>query len=332
MEITMSRRPLIIDCDPGIDDAQAIMLCQGSDQFDIVGITSVSGNVSLENASRNAAYVADLLGLECPVAQGAARPLIFEMPKNSNYGSSGMGSVDMPENSRPYYSKPAWELIYEKAKENEGKLEILAIGPLTNLAIAVLKYPRLTEYVRRIVIMGGSVRAGNVTPYAEFNIYQDPFAASVVFEAGFKSIIMVGLEACETAYLTDEEARTASDFDGVAGTFLRTLIDDCRQLKERLFTDNTGDYKQRFEGRNIAYDASAAAVLIVPSIAKIEPYYVICETQSGLSYGQTIVDWNNRFNSHPNVNVTLEIDRDMFSQLFIACMGNLAEGEDEVYE
>ena len=159
-----------------------------------------------------------------------------------------------------------------------------------------------------------------------------PFAASVVFEAGFKNIIMVGLEACESAYLTEEEAQTVSGFEGPVGSFLRTLIDDCRQLKERLFSDYTGEYRERFEGRNIAYDASAAAVLIVPSIAKIEPYYVICETQSGLSYGQTIVDWNNRFNSHPNVNVTLDIDRDMFSQLFIACMGNLTGGEEEVYE
>lgn len=327
----MSRRPLIIDCDPGIDDAQAIMLCKGSDQFDILGITSVSGNVPLETASRNAAYVADLLGLDCPVAQGAARPLIFEMPKSSSYGSSGMGSVNMPENSRPYYSKPAWELIYEKAKENEGSLEILAIGPLTNLAIAVLKYPRLTEYVRRIVIMGGAVKAGNVTPYAEFNIYQDPFAASVVLEAGFKSIIMVGLEACEAAYLTDEEAKMAGNCGGAEGEFLRTIIEDCKQLKERMYGDYTSEYKERFEGRNVAYDASAAAVLIVPTIAKIDPYYVICETQSGLSYGQTIVDWNNRFNSHPNVNVTLDIDRDMYSQLFIACMGNLNEGEAEEY-
>jgi len=323
----MAKRPLFIDCDPGIDDLQAIMMAKGSDQFDIVGIAAVAGNVSLKETGRNAYYIKELLGIDCPVALGADKPMVFEMPRESVHGAGGLGGIDVPEPSGAFAEELGWELLWRCAREYEGKLEIFAIGPLTNIAIAVLKYPQITDYVKRIVIMGGAARSGNVTPYAEFNCYQDPFAMSVVLEAGFRNLTIVDLDACNSAYLTDAEADDLINIPEF-GPILDTVIRFRRKGKRANIDKMTEEQKARVLDRNVACDAAAAAVLITPSVAEIDPYFIICETQSGLNYGQTIVDWTNRFNKHPNANLVLRIDKDKYYQLYTACMNNLSERSD----
>ncbi len=324
----MANRPLIIDCDPGVDDLQAIFMARGSEQFDILGITAVAGNVPLEATGANALYIAKLLGLGCPVALGAARPMVFEMPREASHGAGGLGGMEVPR-EQGFYKKPAWELIYEKAVECAGKLELLAVGPLTNIAIAVLKYPQLADLIKRVVVMGGSATAGNVSPYAEFNAYQDPFAMSVVLEAGFKNLVLVDLDACHTAYLTDAEAKSAWALGDPVGGALKKVITFRQQTRRANLDSMTPEQREKVLDRNVACDAAAAAVLIAPSIAELDSFFVICETQSGLNYGQTVVDWTNRFNRHPNAIFTLKIDRDKYAQLYLACMTNLAERSKE---
>lgn len=325
----MPKRPVIIDCDPGIDDATAIMMMQASGRFDIKGITAVHGNVSLSHTANNALYLADLYGIDCPVAKGASRAMLISLPKAENiHGGNGLGGFQHPIPDRPFYPKPAWELIWEKAQECEGELEIFAIGPLTNIAIAALKYPMLRELVSKVVIMGGAAHAGNASPYAEFNIWQDPHAASVVFDLGFKSLTMVDLDCCYTGYMTDAEA----DKMLILKSKLGPLYEKMRYFKRRLNKDMAKEKEGGEEfapGKNVYCDAVAAAIAIDSGIAVLQPYHVFCETQSVLNFGQTVVDWNSRFNQRPNVLLARSVDRDRFVEMFFDSF-NYYDGERTV--
>ncbi len=312
----MGKRPIIIDTDPGVDDATAIMMVQASGRFDIEGITAVHGNVPLEHTANNALYLSDLYGIDCPVAIGAHRAMLVSLPKAEDvHGGNGLGGFQYRRPDKKFYHKPAWELIYEKAVEFDGELELFAIGPLTNIAIAVLKYPRLRDLIKNIVIMAGAAHAGNVSPYAEFNVWQDPQAASVVLDFGFKSLTMVDLDCCYTGYLTDQEA----DRMLILKTKLGPLYEAMRYFKRKFQRELAKQYtgiKEFAEGKNVYCDAVAAAVLIDPEIAVLEPYRVFCETQSVLNFGQTVVDWNCRFNQRPNVMLARSVDRDRFASMF----------------
>lgn len=190
------RIPIIIDTDPGVDDIIAIMLAAATDSLDIVGITPVDGNVPAEYTFRNALDLRDFLGLTCPVAKGAQTQLVKPFPRRRDsrtHGSTGTGAVVLPAAKGGYSELAAWDFIYETAKQYDGQLQIVAVGPLTNLARMLQKYPDAGQYIKEIDIMGGGVGIGNVTPYAEFNFWVDPPAAKVVFESGIP-IVMAGLD------------------------------------------------------------------------------------------------------------------------------------------
>lgn len=312
----MDKRPVIIDTDPGIDDAMAIMMMQASGRFDIKGITAVHGNVTLEHTADNALYLSELYNIDCPVALGARRALIVSFSNAKEiHGSNGLGGFRYNRPQKSFYHKKAWELIYETALACEGELEIFAIGPLTNIAIAALKYPRLKELVKNVVIMGGAAHSGNVSPYAEFNIRQDPHAASVVLDFGFKNLTMVDLDCCYGAYLTDQQADRLLILKSPIGPLFESIRFFQRKSLRELAEKNAG-MKEFANDKNVFCDAAAAAVMIEPDIAKFESYHVFCEAQSLLNFGQTVVDWSGRFNQKPNAALARSLDRDWFCKMF----------------
>jgi inosine-uridine nucleoside N-ribohydrolase len=199
----MMKHTIIIDCDPGIDDALAIMMALAApDELDIAGITTVGGNVGVAETTRNALALAALSGRRVPVARGADHPLVVEKSRAvSVHGADGLGGVKLPEPAWAVEEASAWEFIRDAADRLDGRLELVAIGPLTNVAIALAAYPRLARTIRAIHMMGGSAGLGNVTPAAEFNTYVDPHAAAAVFQSGIP-IVMYGLDVTSRAALT----------------------------------------------------------------------------------------------------------------------------------
>ena len=217
----MKKRPFIIDCDTGTDDAIAIIAALCSPQVEVKAITSVNGNVNHGYTSRNNLDLVEYLGLDLPVAKGAVQPMMsgFVQVETTDltHGRTGMGDLELPRASRSRFDgRIASQLIYDTAVELEGELELLVIGPMTNIAVALLQYPDLPGLVKHIWFMGGAARGGNVTPTAEFNIWADPEAAQVVIRSGIP-MTMVGLDVTEKAIMVEEDAqklRTAGTREG----------------------------------------------------------------------------------------------------------------------
>ncbi|MBR1539910.1 MAG: nucleoside hydrolase [Clostridia bacterium] len=197
---------IIIDTDPGVDDVVAILFAVKSRQFDILGITTVNGNCSLENATRNALKTLEMAGENnIPVYAGMDKALAFEGSDASHvHGTNGLGGVNVSDPIRKPEEDNAIDFLIKTVNENPGQITIVPIGPLTNIAKAVLKDANFAKNVKRLVIMGGSSERGNITPTAEFNFYKDPDAAKIVYEAGFKEIITVGLNVTRKVVLNSK--------------------------------------------------------------------------------------------------------------------------------
>ncbi|MBU5420746.1 nucleoside hydrolase [Acetanaerobacterium sp. MSJ-12] len=296
----MKKIPVIIDCDPGTDDAFAIALAKASGRLDIRALTPVSGNVGLEHTAPNALALNDYLGLGAPVGKGAARPMIKERVINpATHGENGLGEVELPAPRCTFEEDPAWDVIYREAVAQKGELEIAAIGPLTNIAITLLKYPDIKPLIKRITMMGGAWGVGNSTPYAEFNIWIDPHACDVVFKSGIP-ITMVGLDATRQTFFTAEEMDRLLAPDCAISPLLRGIWEYTRAQKAR-------------EGREsgiILHDALAIAALYCPEVIRTEPYFATCEVRGSLTEGQTVVDLPNRWKKEPNVDVAMSADKE----------------------
>ena len=191
----MEKRPFIIDCDTGTDDAIAILAALGSDAIRVRALTSVNGNVNENFTSRNNRDLVGYLGADVEVARGAKIPFYPRAGYyDATHGSEGLGDVTLPSAENvPFTKETAPELIRRIAEEEEGRLELLVVGPMTNIAIALSMYPELKEKIRHIWFMGGAALGGNMTPTAEFNIWVDPVAAKLVIASGIP-MTMVGLD------------------------------------------------------------------------------------------------------------------------------------------
>jgi len=180
----MTKIPLIIDTDPGVDDTIALIMSLAYEGFDLIGLTTVGGNVSLEYTSANANNIVALTGRDVPVIKGANKPLKKELVTASHiHGINGMGSIKLEDSSRGFMDVEVEDFIYKEALKHSGEIRILTLGPLTNIAKAMLKYPDLEQHIHSIVSMGGAMGVGNVTPAAEYNIYADPDSAKIVFDS-----------------------------------------------------------------------------------------------------------------------------------------------------
>ena len=299
-----SSRPVVIDCDPGNDDALAILMVAASPEVRLCGISTVAGNVPAERTAANGLALASWLGLDVPVTKGAY-PLVkpYEPLDPSIMGTGGLGATRLPDPERSLDARTSVELLWDCAREHAGSLEVLATGPLTNLALLLTEHPEVRDMIKQIVIMGGSVSSGNTNPVAEFNIYTDAEAARVVFASGIP-LTMVGLDVCY------EHRLVAADFD-----HLLACGGELGQFVADLFFYPEGGPRPFTERGVPVFDSLAAAALIDPDCVGAESYYVDVETKGELTYGQTVVDVRGRLHQEPNVHVVTSCDHVRYLEL-----------------
>lgn len=298
------KKPVIIDCDPGIDDAIAIFMALVSDNLDVRAITTVAGNVCVDRTTNNALKLVEYVGSDVKIAKGAAEPLSGKrINAEFVHGESGLGMFKIPDSSKQIYYKNAYDTIYEEALNLEGKLQIIALGPLTNIAIAILKYPDIKSKIEHITLMGGSAGYGNHTPAAEFNIYADPEAAKIVFDSGIP-ITMVGLDATNKAYLTEEDLIELKSLNNRAAEFTA-----CTMMEFLKFCRKYG-----YEGA-LMHDPTAVAVVLDESFIKKQYLRVDIETKGEFTRGKTVVDIYRISGKKPNADVVLDLDRSKFVEL-----------------
>jgi inosine-uridine nucleoside N-ribohydrolase len=305
----VSRR-IILDCDPGHDDAIALLLALGSpSEVELLGVTTVAGNQTLEKTTVNSIRVLDHVGRgDIPVVAGASRPLVRDLHVAANvHGETGLDGPDLPPPKREPEPEHAVDWIARTLKSKPATL--VATGPLTNVALLLARYPDAP--LQRIVLMGGAIGEGNVTPAAEFNIWVDPEAAARVFGSGI-DLTMVGLDVTHKALMTQGHAdRLASS--GRAGK----LVADLYGFYSRFHRERYG-----WDGAPI-HDACAVAHLIDPTLLETRHCGVRIDAGGGPSAGRTNVDRWGRVGWEPNCHVGVGIDAERFLELLIERIGGL---------
>ena len=299
----MNRIPIVIDCDPGVDDSYAIAMANAFEGFDIKAITPVAGNVIFEKTSRNALALAEMLNIDCRVAKGADKPLVrpYKREASATHGASGVGTVVFPPATREYDEKEAWDVIYEEAVKAEGKLILFAIGPLTNIAITLRKYPDLPKLIDKFVIMGGGTM-GNVNPYAEFNIWEDSVAAREVFEK--MEVYMVGLNATHAATISSQDFVDMIELSGEGehAYLIRELSKFSKYNSEVNGSDS-----------NVIHDALAVASIINDKVVTYEDCYCFVEDdENAPNDGETVVDFEGKYGKPVNCHIAMKVDKDLF--------------------
>ncbi len=289
----MSKTSIILDTDPGIDDAVAIAAALFAPQLDLKLLTTVAGNVSVEKTTRNALQLMHFWQKDIPVAQGAAAPLVRKL-RDAAYvhGESGMEGYAFVEHSRKLLHKPAFQAIYECLNASPEPITLVAIGPLTNIALLLIQYPECKAKIKRLVIMGGSAGRGNFTPNAEFNIAIDPEAAARVFESGLE-IVMCGLDVTNQAMLSPEYLTTLPGLNQT-GKMLHALFSHYR----------SGSMSSGLR----MHDLCAIAWLVKPELFQTKPCFVAVETRGEFTAGTTVVDIEGRYQREPNAHVALDLD------------------------
>lgn len=322
-EAQAARRSVIIDTDPGTDDAMAVLLALNSPELDVRAFTVVGGNVPQAQALENALRLVSLAGrCDIPIARGAPRPLAQRLiTAEFVHGENGMGNIELPASRCTADKRFAPDLIIEMVRTRPGQLTLVPVGPLTNIALAVLKDPGIVPLVKEVVIMGGSITEGNVTAAAEANIYNDPEAAQVVFHAGWK-VTMVGLDVTHrtnfgTAHL-ERLAKTHGTQNDFAARVMGFLV----------------DLTKKFGGEGTPmHDPLAMGVAIDPSFVKTRHMRVEVETRGEFTRGATVGNRNNVVEHNelkgdryvmtgidrvePNAWVAVEVDAERFMSFFI---------------
>lgn len=298
----MSKRPIIIDTDPGIDDALAIAIALFSEELEVRLITTVAGNVSLENVTQNTLRLLSFFGKDVPVAMGAAQPLIADFVDASNvHGKTGMEGYDFPEPKKELLLKEhAVNAMRRVIMESPEPITLVPIATLTNVALLFAMYPEVKSNIREIVMMGGSASRGNKGVMSEFNVATDPEAAQMVFQSGLP-IVMAGLDV---------------------GLKALVLPEDSEEIK---MMGKTGDMAyhlfKRYRGGSFStglkmYDSCAIAYLLCPELYTIEETYVAVELHGSMTAGCTVVDLKGYLHKEPNAKVCMDIDGEKFRVWF----------------
>jgi purine nucleosidase/pyrimidine-specific ribonucleoside hydrolase len=307
--------PILLDCDPGHDDAVAILLAAGNDTIDVRAITTVAGNCTLDLATINARRVAKLAGLDgIPIAAGAAGPRAGELVTAPDiHGSTGLDGYDLTTGESPLDPRTAVELLADTLAAAAEPLTLVATGPLTNVAALLEERPEARERIREIVVMGGSTERGNTTPAAEFNIYVDPEAAALVFESGVP-LTMIGLNLTHQALATREVLERIQALPGEPARAVAGWMEFFGSRYERVFG--------RFAPP--VHDPCTIAVLIDPDLIRRVDTFVAVETEGRWTRGATVVDLHGRLGRPPNARVALELDAPRFWDLVTGALGRLA--------
>ena len=308
----MASTPIVLDCDPGHDDALAIALALARPELDVLAVTTVAGNAPLDRTTRNALRVLTLVGrTDVPVAAGADRPLIREpwVPVEF-HGDSGLDGADLPEPAVGAMSVTALELTAAVLRQAGSPVTIVATGPLTNVALLLRAAPSFRQRIAAISLMGGSLGEGNTTAAAEFNIWADPEAAAIVFESGIP-IRMAGLDVTHQALVLPADVARLDALGTRTGRVFADLM--------RFFAIHHRD-RYGWEGPPI-HDAVAVAWLVDPSLVISTPLRVDIETAGLQTRGRTVAD-PERLNGRPiNAEVGTSIDRERLMDLVVDAVG-----------
>lgn len=299
----MTKKPIIIDTDPGIDDAVALAIALFNETLDVRMITTVHGNVSLEKVTYNALRLMKYYDKQVPIAKGADRPLVADVVDASDiHGETGMDGYDFEEpNNDLLLDKHAVNAMYEEILNSKEKITIVPIGPLTNIALLLRLYPEVKENIEEIILMGGSTGRGNASVMAEFNIYADPEAAKIVFSSGLP-IVMAGIDVGQKALVYPEDSAILKD------------MNDTGNMIYHLFKKYRGG---SFNKGLKMYDSCAVAYLLKPDLFETVDTFVDIELNGAYTKGATIVDLKNYLKEESNVKVCLDIDADAFKKWFM---------------
>ena len=286
----MAVQKVIIDCDPGIDDALALLFAYGHPELDLRGVTTVAGNVGLDLTTANALRVRDYVGRgDVPVVAGSPRPLLRPvLDAREVHGDSGLGAVSLPAPSSRAAEGHAADYLAGAIGAEPGEITLIAIGPLTNIALAVRHHPQIVTQVRDFVIMGGSAGRGNVTPAAEFNIAADPEAAAIVFGAGW-TVTMVGLDVTLQARATPAVRERMRGLGRLAADLLLPSLSGYRSASPGAGLAAAGQL-QAPDGPAV-HDVCAVAMVAAPDLITCVPARVQVETAGRWTSGMTVTDF-----------------------------------------
>lgn len=313
--MTPARRRLILDCDPGHDDAMAILLAAASPSLELVGITTVAGNQSLDKTTLNARRVCSVAGItEVAIAAGCDRPLAREPIVAADiHGPSGLDGVEWEPPTVPLDRRHGVDLMIEAADAGPRPLTIVAVGPLTNVATALRRRPAIAEHIERISIMGGAIGLGNTTPSAEFNIHADPEAADEVLRSGIP-ISLAPLEVTHRALATEAVLTRISK--------LQTPVARMSVALMRYFADT---YRRVFGfDAPAVHDPCAVVAVIDPVIVPTRRMNVAIDTASSLSLGRTVCDFYGTSGREPNADVGIGLDVDRFWAVMLSALATYA--------
>jgi purine nucleosidase len=313
----MDARRLIIDCDPGQDDAVALLLAFASkDELDLAGITCVAGNVALRMTVRNALRIRELADRhDVPVFAGCPRPMMRKLETAEEvHGKTGLDGVNLPEPSLGVDPRHAVSFIIEACRSAPGgELTLCPIGPLTNIALALIMAPDISSHIREIVLMGGSALGlGNITPAAEFNIYVDPQAAKVVFDSGIH-LTMLGLDVTRKAIATPVLRAAIEAVDTPVAKAVGQIL---------TYYDRRDVERYGATGAPL-HDPCVIAYILRPELFDGRECHVAVETAEGVALGRTVTDWWGKSDKPVNCRVITEIDADGFFNLLTEYLGKV---------
>ncbi|NMW76104.1 nucleoside hydrolase [Mobiluncus mulieris] len=309
-------RKIILDCDPGHDDALALMLAHGNPEIELLAVTTVGGNQTLFKVTDNARRIATLIGMhDVPIAAGCERPLVrtleFETPP---YGETGLDGVILPEPA-PLVEQHAVDLIIDTVMSHApGEVTLVPTGPLTNIAMAVRKEPRIVNRVKEVVLMGGGYHVGNWSAVAEFNIKIDPEAAHIVFNEPWE-VLMVGLDLTYQALATDE---IAVRIQGLGGSIASFVLDLFKFFHKAYQNEPSFEYPP-------VHDPCTVAYVIDPKVMDTVRVPIDVELSGSLTTGMTVADFRAPAESNCHTRTGTKLDFDRFWDLVIDAIDRIQQ-------
>jgi len=311
----MKKRKIILDCDPGHDDAVAIIMAGQHPDIDLLGITVVAGNQTLEKTVKNALSICQHLDLDVPVYAGMSRPMVRDqITAGAHHGESGLDGPVFEPLTRKAEPTHAVKFIIDTLINSDGSITLVPTGPLSNVAMAMCLEPKIIPKIREIVLMGGAYQLGNVTPAAEFNIFADAEAAHIVFSSG-APLVMMGLDITNQAQCTDEIVKRMEKIGNKASKLFAEMMGFFIETQQRLLGFSGGPL----------HDPTCVAWLIDPSCIELKEMYTEVEIRSDKSYGRTLCDYFGVTENKPNSRVAVEIDQSKFWDIVEECLRHSAK-------
>jgi len=307
---------IIIDTDPGVDDALAILLAAASPEIQLEALTTTQGNVTVDTATRNALSVLELAqATQIPVVQGCSLPLVQPLLVSGvTHGQGGIGNASLPAPRGKAVSQHAVDFLIERVLAEPGELTIFPIGPMSNLALAIRKEARFAAAVKGLVVMGGAIQeGGNMSPLAEFNVFNDPHSAHIVFHSGIP-ITLIPLDATHRCLITRADVERISQIQSPVARFIRDALD----LYLHYYEAST-----EFEGSAL-HDPLTLATVLAPELLALRDLYVDVDIQGGISMGNTFADFLRISKQPPNMKVALDVKGRDFIDLFVERMTHLS--------